>query len=159
MSESFQAYPTLPSLRFATAADVPRLADIDVLGFKDADETRYWEPLHGYSPQDALASSTRLYRLKLLELQCVVVVSEDWQASDEASLLSPRVDDGLDRNRRSMKRVVVGSASFSFPEGSPRIGQFVVAGVGDPGPHLYRDICQRRRIYNSVRIQEAGDKK
>jgi len=84
--ENFPSYPSLEgSLRLATAADIPRLADISVLGFKDSEIFRFERPLYDQYPQDAVASFANLYRSQLLDPLAVVIVAEDHQKLDEAS--------------------------------------------------------------------------
>ena len=156
--ESFPPYPTLPSLRLAAAGDVTRMADLSVLGFKDSEIFRYERPRYEDFPQDAVASFANLYRSQLLDPRSVVIVTEDWQRPDEASHFSPTRDGSSDCTEKPAKRVVVGVASWILPEGSPRIGQFVVPDVGDPEPAPDRDLCQRR-LDIFTRIKEAEEKK
>ena len=156
--ESFPSYPTLPSLRLATAADVTRMADLSVLGFKDSEIFRYERPGYKEFPQDAVASFANLYRSQLLDPRGVVIVTEDWQRPDEVSHSFPRKDDSPDRTNKPAKRVVVGVASWVLPESSPRTGQFVVPNVGDPEPTPDRDLCQRR-LNIFTHVKEAEEKK
>lgn len=156
--ESYPSYPTLASLRLAVAADVTRMADLSVLGFKDSEIFRYERPQYKKFPQDAVASFANLYRSKLLDPRGVVIVTEDWQRPDEASHFPPRNDDSPDRTDKPAKRVVVGVASWVLPEGSPRTGQFVVSNVGDPEPAPDRDLCQRR-LNIFTHVKEAEEKK
>ena len=158
MPEQFPPYPTLPSLRLAAAADVTRMADLSVLGFKDSEIFRYERPRYEEFPKDAVASFANLYRAQLLDPRGVVIVTEDWQRPDEASHFSPSEDDSPDRTDEPTKRVVVGVASWILAEGSPRVDQFVVPNVGDPEPAPDRDLCQRR-FATFTRIKEAEEKK
>lgn len=156
--KSFPSHPTLPSLRLAAAVDVTRMADLSVLGFKDSEIFRYERPQYKAFPQDAVASFANIYRSQLLDPRSVVVVAEDWQRPDEASHFSLSKNDSPGHTDTPAKRVVVGVASWILPEGSPRIGQFVVSNVGDPEAALDRDLCQRR-LDNFSRVKEAAEKK
>lgn len=120
MPKSFSPYPTLPSLRLAAAADITRMAELSVLGFKDSEIFRYERPRYKDFPQDAIASFANLYRSQLLDPRSVVIVAEDWQRPDEASHFSESKDDSPDCTDKPAKRVVAGVASWIFPEGSPR---------------------------------------
>lgn len=155
---TFPPCPTLPSLRLAAAGDVIRMADLSVLGFKDSEIFRYERPRYEEFPLDSVASFANLYRSQLLDPRGVVIVAEDWQRPDEASHFPPDKDNSPDRADEPTKRVVVGVASWTLPEGSPRTGQFVVPNVGDPEPAPDRDLCQRRLdIFTS--ITKAEEKK
>ena len=151
----FPSYPTLPSLRLATAADIPRLADLSVLGFKDSEIFRYERPRYKDFPQDAIASFANIYRSQLLDPRGVVIVTEEWQQLGQVSHFSCDKDNSLDPAEKTLKRVVVGVASWVLLEGSPRTGQFIVPDVGDPEPALDRDLCQRRLdIFTHVKDTE-----
>lgn len=149
MPKSFPPYPTLPSLRLAAAADITRMAELSVLGFKDSEIFRYERPRYKDFPKDAIASFANLYRSQLLDPRTVVIVAEDWQRPDESK------DDSPDC---TAKLVVAGVASWILPEGSPRTGQFVVSDTGDPEPTPDRDLCQRR-LDIFTRVKEAEEKK
>lgn len=141
----FSPYPTLPSLRLANADDVARMADLSVLAFKDSEIFRYERPRYEEFPHDAVASFANIYRSLLLDPRGLVIVAEDWRRPDELSHSPPSEDDdGPDCAGKPVKRVVVGVASWVLPEDSPRIGQFVVPNVSEPGPTLDRDLCPRR---------------
>ena len=133
------------------------MADLSVLGFKDSEIFRYERPRYKEFPQDAIASFANLYRSQLLDPRGVVIVTEDWQRQDELSHFPPSKDDSPDRIDKPAKRVVVGVASWIFPEGSPRTGQLVVPNVGDPEPAPDRDLCQRR-LNIFTHVKEAEDK-
>ena len=155
--KSYPSHPPLPSLRLAAAADITRMADLIVLGFKDSEIFRYERPRYQEFPQDAVASFANLYRAQLLDSRSVVVVAEDWQRPDEASHFPfpSSENDSSDRTDAPAKRVVVGVACWILPEGSPRTGQFVVPNVGGPEPAPDRDLCQRRvDIFTSVKEAE-----
>ena len=154
----FSPYPTLPFLRLANADDVARMADLSVLGFKDSEIFRYERPRYEEFPQDAVASFANIYRSQLLDPRGLVIVAEDWQRPDELSHSPPSEDDDPDCASKPVKRVVVGVASWILPEDSPRIGQFIVPNVSEPGPTLDRDLCQRRLDIFS-RVTENEEKK
>ena len=135
--ETYPPYPPLGrSLRLATAADIPRMADLSVLGFRDSEIFRFERPRYNEFPQDAVASFANTYRSQLLDPQVVVIVAEDLRESNELS--------HFQQTGALEESVVVGVASWHFPEGSPRTGQFTVPIVGDPWPAPDRDLCQRR---------------
>lgn len=138
-------YPPYPSLeaaglRLATAADIGRLADFSVLGFKDSEIFRFERPRYQQFPEDAIASFANIFRSQLLDPSSVVIVVEDWQENEEASHFPL----AFHQDEPPRRRVVVGVASWNLPLGSPRTGQFVVSDVGDPAPTQNRDLCQRR---------------
>ena len=161
MGRTYPSYPPLVSLRLATAADIPRLATLSVLGFKDSEIFRFERPRYAEFPEDAVASFANIYRSQLLDPHGVVIVAEDWQRPDEALLPAPQGGD-LDRTEANAhaeaQRIVVGVASWILPDGSPRTGQFVVSDVGEPEPSPNRDLCQRR-LELFTRISEATEKK
>lgn len=154
---SYPSYPPLGSLRLATAADIPRLAHLSVLGFKDSEIFRFERPCYDRFPEDAVASFANIYRSRLLDPRAVVIVAEDWQRSDEASQFSPP-GNHLDLTNAQAQRVVVGVASWFLPEGSSCTGQFVVPDIGDPEPAPNRDLCQRR-LEVFTRISEVTEKR
>jgi hypothetical protein len=133
MAQGLPPYPPLAdSLRIATVADLPRMAELSVLGFKDSEIFRFERPRYHEFPRDAVSSFANIYRAQLLDPRVVVIVAEDWRRADDNSSLA------------QAKRVVVGVASWDLPEGSLRTGQFAVPDVGDPWPQPDRDLCQRR---------------
>jgi hypothetical protein len=144
-------------LRLATAADIPRLADLSVLGFKDSEIFRFERPRYDKFPEDAVASFANIYRSQLLDPRGIVVVAEDWQRPDEVSHLAPHSDD-QDRTYAQAQRVVVGVGSWILPQDSPRTGQFIVPNIGDLEPSPNRDLCQRR-LEIFTRISEVTEKK
>jgi hypothetical protein len=153
----FPPFPALGSLRLATAVDIPRMAELSVLGFRDSEIFRFERPGYEQFPHDAVASFANLYRSQLLDPRVVIVVAEDWRRPDEASN-SPPQDKNLDHTAGPAERVVVGVASWDLPDGSLRTGQFVVPDVGNPWPAPNRDLCQRR--YDLfTRFNEASEKK
>ena len=158
--KAFPPWLTLPpSVRLATAADATCMADLSVLGFRDSAIFRYERPRYRQFPHDAVAAFANLYRAQLRDPRTVVVVVEDGRRPDDASHVPPPNKDGPDgTDAPEQPRVVVGVASWVFPEGSPRAGQPVVAGVGDPEPALDRDLC-RRRLDLFTRMKEVEEKK
>lgn len=155
--KEFPLFPAFPSVRLATGADVKRMAELSVLGFRDSEIFRYERPHYKEFPQDAVASFANLYRSRLLHPRVVVIVAEDWMRSDEMSCSSNNDDNGsypIDM----LEPAIVGVASWFFPKGSPRTGQFVVSHISDPEPALDRDLCQKRLdLFTSV--TEAEEKK
>ena len=149
---AYPKYPPLPALRLATAADIKRMAEVSVLGFKDSEIFRFERPRYEEFPKDAVASFANIYRSQLLDPRSVVIVAEDWYRSDEVS----HFDFGEEETRD--KRVVVGVASWVLREGSERTGQFVVPNVGDPEPTRDRDPC-KRRLDLFTRTKEAEEKR
>lgn len=139
----FPPCPAFPRVRLATTADLKRIADLSVLGFKDSEIFRFERSRYEEFPQDAVASFANLYRSQLLNPRALVIVAEDWQRPDEASRCFSE-DGDADLTDAPAQRVVVGVASWVLPEGSPLTGQFIVPDVGDPEPAPNRDLCQRR---------------
>jgi hypothetical protein len=137
MAQEVSAFPPYPPLerssRLATAADLPRIADLSVLGFKDSEIFRFERPRYQEFPQDAVSAFSNIYRTQLLDPIAVVVVVEDLRLPEDDTSAT-----------RQAERVVVGVASWDLPEDSPRKGQFVVSNVDDPLPQPDRDLCQRR---------------
>lgn len=154
---AFPPPPPFHSLRLATAADVTRMADLSVLGFKDSEIFRYERPRYSEFPHDAVASFSNLYRSRLQDPCAVVIVAEDWPRPDEQSHFTFSKEDPPEADS-PMQRRVVGVASWILPKGSPRTGQFVVPGVGDPEPAPHRDLCQHR-LDLFTRITEATEEK
>ncbi|KUJ07815.1 uncharacterized protein LY89DRAFT_725553 [Mollisia scopiformis] len=111
---AFPLYPPLEgNLRLATAAaDLPRIADLSVLGFRDSEIFRFERPRYQEFPQDAVAAFSNIYRTQLLDPLAIVVVVED--------LRLPEDETGA---TRQTERVVVGVASWDLPEDSPRKGR------------------------------------
>lgn len=143
VARSFPPYPAFPSLRLAVASDIPRMAHLSVLGFKDSEIFRYERPHYEEFPRDAVASFANIYRAQLRDERAVAIVAEDWQQAEEE--LEPDCPEtGASNSSQPYKRVVVGVASWIFPQGSPRTGQFVDPDVGEPEPTPDRDICQSR---------------
>lgn len=136
------------------------MADLSVLGFQDSENFRYERPQYTEFPQDAVASFANIYRTQLLDPRSVVVVAEDWKRPDEASDFDSSLckKDSSDRTDAPAERVVVGVACWVFPEGSPRIGQFVVSDVGGPEKAPDRDLCQRR-VDIFTRVKEDEEKR
>ncbi len=131
---AFPPYPILEgNLRLATAADLPRLADLSVLGFKDSEIFRFERPRYQEFPQDAVSAFSNIYRTQLLAPLAIVLVIEDLRMPEDKTNAT-----------RQTERVVVGVASWDLPEDSPRKGQFVVSNVDGPLPQPDRDLCQRR---------------
>lgn len=152
MLPDFPPCPPLQSpLRLAVAADISRLASLSVLGFKDSEIFLYERPRYSEFPLDAVASFANLYRGQLLDPRVVVLAVDDWCRPDEDRCRS--VADG-----ESHRRVVVGVASWYFPEGSPRTGQFVVPNVGPLWDSPDRDLCLRR-LALVTRCNEAAEQK
>ncbi|KAL2680347.1 hypothetical protein Neosp_007944 [[Neocosmospora] mangrovei] len=149
-------YPPSPpfhSLRLATAADIPRMAELSVLGFKDSEIFRFERPGYENFPHDAIASFANLYRSQLQDPRVVAIVAEEAPRPDDTTHFQPPHHDAT-----LVGRVVVGVASWVLPEGSSRTGQFVVPGVGDPEPAPDRDLCQRR-LDLFTGAKEATEKK
>ncbi|UPK93728.1 hypothetical protein LCI18_004663 [Fusarium solani-melongenae] len=149
-------YPPSPpfhSLRLATAADIPRMAELSVLGFKDSEIFRFERPGYESFPHDSIASFANMYRSQLQDPRVVAIVAEEAPRPDDATYFQPPHHDAT-----LVGRVVVGVASWVLPEGSSRTGQFVVPGVGDPEPAPDRDLCQRR-LDLFTRTKEATENK
>ncbi|KAI0399863.1 hypothetical protein F4802DRAFT_587731 [Xylaria palmicola] len=152
MTMSSAEYPPVPpfhSIRLAGALDIERIARISVTGFRDSEIFRYERPRYAEFPEDAIASFANIYRAQLLDPLAVVIVAQDWPNS---------TDGDADRSGTSGQHVVVGVASWRLPETSPRQGQFVVPGVGDPRPAPNRDLCQHRLDLFSRITQETENK-
>ncbi|KAI0869955.1 hypothetical protein GGS24DRAFT_477102 [Hypoxylon argillaceum] len=122
-------YPAFPSLRLAVAADLNRMAELGVAGFRGSNAFRYVRPKHEEFPEDAAAWYANLFRSQLLDPLTVVIVAEDWDQSGASS---------------TGERIIVGIASWRLPEGSPHHGQFIVAGVADERKAIDRDLSQKR---------------
>ncbi|KAJ8125442.1 hypothetical protein O1611_g8198 [Lasiodiplodia mahajangana] len=138
----FPPHPALPSLRLAVAADIDRLAEVTVAGFNST--ARFLSERPGYKnfPEDTLASFANLFRAQLLDPQMVVIVAEDSPSAAKGSVGSSSSANGP---------VVVGVASWRFPEASLRHGQFVELNVGAPRTAPNRDLNQQRAdIYSRV---------
>lgn len=140
---AYPPYPALRSLRLAIPSDIPRIAELSVLGFRDSEIFRYLRPHYKEVPQDAVASFAKIYRSQLLDPRAVVVVAEDWWKPDEVSHFTSTTDNQPHKDEQFQKRVVAGVASWILPEGSPRTGEFVIPNVSDPSPSLDRDLSQK----------------
>ncbi|GAP84018.2 putative acyl- N-acyltransferases [Rosellinia necatrix] len=137
--------PPFYSIRLAVASDIERIARISVIGFRDSEIFRYERPRHAEFPEDAVTSFSNIYRNQLLDPLTVVVV-----AQDEPNPTDTDGDPGC-TGASDQRVVVVGVASWRFPETSPRQGQFVVPDVGDPRPAPNRDLCQHRLdLFNRI---------
>nr|POE47696.1 hypothetical protein CFP56_01027 [Quercus suber] len=159
VSRSFPGYPSFAhGLRLATPADLSRLAELSVLGFKDSEIFRYERPEYNKFPFDAVTSFYNIYRAQLVNPRAVVIVAEDNQRSDEAIHLSSQSKDRLDDSNAHSERVVVGVGIWILPSGSIREGQFVPPCVGDPLPAPNRDLCLRR-LERFVHIAETTEEK
>nr|POE54283.1 delta(24)-sterol reductase [Quercus suber] len=157
-SRKFPQYPQLGhGVRLATPEDLPRMADLSVLGFKESEIFRYERPEYNKFPVDAVASFYNIYRSQLKNPRAIVVVAEDFKKSDEISHL-PNQNGEPDSGDAPAKRVVVGVGVWILPKDSPREGQFVVSDVGEPTLAFNRD-SSPRRIELFTRISETTGEK
>ncbi|KAI0107866.1 acyl-CoA N-acyltransferase [Nemania sp. FL0031] len=136
-----------PHLRPAVAADIDRMAEVAVAGFNATPRFLSERPRYKEFQEDTIASFANTFRAQLLDPRMVVIVAED----------SPRPDEGTVGSSSADPRIIAGVASWRFPEGSPRYGQFVEQDVGVPRTALNRDLNQQRAdIYS--RILEETEK-
>jgi hypothetical protein len=143
-------YPPFPgAVRLAKAADLSRMADVSVLGFKDSEIFRFERPHYHEFPEDAVASFACIYRAHLLDPRMVVVVVEDVRRPDELTSLPAAGE--KEYGTTTPENVVVGVASWAFPEGSKRQGNFIVPDVGRLDPSPDRDLSHRRlELFNRI---------
>jgi hypothetical protein len=141
------------SMRLATAKDLPRIAEVSVMGFKEIAFFTYARPDYKslkYT-QDTIDSVYDIYRAQLLDPRIIVVVVDDeWQPDEESDLLPA--------STWPKYSVVVGIMSLVFPEGSPRTGQFVVNDVGEPKSVVDRNLLANRLEILAAATKENQDK-
>lgn len=126
---------TARNLRVPTADDVPRMASVSVLGFRDSEIFRFTRSLHDTFPDDSVASFAKLYRAQLRDPCTVVIVAEDKPVPDDPGHWASPAD--------IPAMVIVGVASWRLPE-AMKSDELVVQDVGMDDATEDRDLSPRR---------------
>ena len=151
----FPRVPAFPCLRLASLQDVPRIAVVSTLGFRDSEIFKFERPKYDQYPHDTITAFRNLFREQISNPNSVVVVAEDVRLPDEDQ--NPLVD-GADDSVVTPHRVVVGVCSWVFQSGSERKGQFAFPDTSPTEPALNRDLNQAHMSLVDG-IKEAGERK
>lgn len=150
---SFPPVPAFPCLRLASLRDVPRIAVVSTLGFRNSEIFKFERPKYDQYPHDTITAFRNLFREQISDPNSVVVVAEDTRVQEEDQ--SP---DGVDDPAAIPRRVIVGVCSWIFQNGSERKGQFAFPDPGPKEPALSRDLNQAHlKLVDD--IKGAGEKK
>jgi hypothetical protein len=75
--------PAFPSLRLATLRDIPRLAVVSTLGFRNSETFGFERSRYDQFPQDALTSFRNAIREQISDSNTAVIVAEDEKLVDD----------------------------------------------------------------------------
>jgi len=151
----FPPVPAFSCLRLASPQDVPRMALVSTLGFRDSEIFKFERPWYDRYPQDTIASFTNLFHEQINDPNSVVIVAEDVELPEE----DPGTpSEGPDDTMVPRKRVVVGVCSWVFQADSARKGQFGFSDSAPKEPSLDRDL-NKAHLTLVDGIKHAGEKK
>ena len=129
-----------PTLRLARLSDLPRISLVATAGHSQSHPFQFQRPFFNAYPDtafplDSVAAQRTKYRDAILDPKRAVVVVEAALDSDESVRVSrslrrayPRLDDDHYPKNPAGKRGIVGVASWCFPDGSRRLGDFMPDG-------------------------------
>ena len=132
--------PQPPTLRLARLSDLPRISLVATAGLSQSETFQYQRPFFNTYPGtayplDAVAAEWKKLQKAILDPTRAVIVVEAALDTDESIRVSrslrrayPELDDDYYPKNPAGKRGIVGVASWCFPEGSRRLGEFMPDG-------------------------------